>query len=81
MFNHERTENTAGCTTLRLGLHVGSMDTDMTASVTAPKSDPALVAKIAIDGIEADLSEMLADERSREVRAALSGGAAALYPT
>ncbi len=53
----------------------------MTASVTAPKSDPALVAKIAIDGIEADLSEMLADERSREVRAALSGGAAALYPT
>ena len=79
MFNHERTENTAGCTTLRLGLHVGSMDTDMTASVTAPKSDPALVAKIAIDGIGADLSEILAEER-REVRAALSGGAAA-HPT
>ncbi len=28
-----------------------------------------------------DLSEILADKRSREVRAALSGGAAALYPT
>jgi len=49
----------------------------MTVSVTAPKSDAALVAKIAIDGIDADLSEILADE----VRAALSGGAAALYPT
>jgi hypothetical protein len=51
------------------------MDTDM----RDPKSDPALVAKIAIDGIGADLSEILAEER-REVRAALSGGAAA-HPT
>jgi NAD(P)-dependent dehydrogenase (short-subunit alcohol dehydrogenase family) len=62
------------------GLHVGYMDTDMAAAVTAPKSHPADIAKIAIDGIEADLSEIVADDVSRQVQAALSGGVAALYP-
>jgi short-subunit dehydrogenase len=62
------------------GLHVGYMDTDMTAAVTAPKSDPADIARIAIDGIEADLYEILADDVSRHVQSALSGGVAALYP-
>jgi NAD(P)-dependent dehydrogenase (short-subunit alcohol dehydrogenase family) len=62
------------------GLHVGYMDTDMTAAVTAPKSDPADIARIAINGIEADLYEILADDVSRHVQSALSGGVAALYP-
>jgi NAD(P)-dependent dehydrogenase (short-subunit alcohol dehydrogenase family) len=62
------------------GLHVGYMDTDMTAAVTAPKADPAAIAKIAVDGIEADLYEILADDVSRHAQAALSGGVAALYP-
>jgi NAD(P)-dependent dehydrogenase (short-subunit alcohol dehydrogenase family) len=62
------------------GLHVGYMDTDMAAAVTAPKSHPADIAKIAIDGIEADLYEIVADDVSRQVQAALSGGVAALYP-
>jgi NAD(P)-dependent dehydrogenase (short-subunit alcohol dehydrogenase family) len=62
------------------GLHVGYMDTDMAAHVSGPKSDPADVARIAADGIEADLYEILADDTSRQVRAGLSGGVAALYP-
>ncbi|RKF25422.1 SDR family oxidoreductase [Micromonospora globbae] len=62
------------------GLHVGYMDTDMTANVTAPKLDPADVARIAVDGIEADSYEILADDLSRQVRAGLAGGVAALYP-
>ena len=62
------------------GLHVGYMDTDMTATVTAPKADPAAIAKVAIDGIEADLYEILADDVSRHVQGGLSGGVAALYP-
>ncbi|WP_406108871.1 SDR family oxidoreductase [Micromonospora globbae] len=62
------------------GLHVGYMDTDMTAHVTAPKLDPADVARIAVDGIEADSYEILADDLSRQVRAGLAGGVAALYP-
>jgi NAD(P)-dependent dehydrogenase (short-subunit alcohol dehydrogenase family) len=59
-----------------IGLHVGYMDTDMTASVTAPKSDPADIARIAVDGLEADLFEILADDVSRHVQAGLAGGVA-----
>ncbi|MFC3502140.1 SDR family oxidoreductase [Micromonospora krabiensis] len=62
------------------GLHVGYMDTDMAAHVTQPKSDPAEIAKIAVDAIEADAYEIVADEISRQVLAGLSGGVAALYP-
>jgi NAD(P)-dependent dehydrogenase (short-subunit alcohol dehydrogenase family) len=62
------------------GLHVGYMDTDMTASVTAPKADPAVIARIAIDGIDADLYEIVADELSHHVQGSLGGGVAALYP-
>lgn len=62
------------------GLHVGYMDTDMTASITAPKSNPADIAKIAIDGVAQDLFEIVADDVSREMQAALAGGVPALYP-
>lgn len=62
------------------GLHVGFMDTDMTSGVDAPKSNPADIAKIAIDGIESDSFEILADDTSRQVQSGLAGGVAALYP-
>jgi NAD(P)-dependent dehydrogenase (short-subunit alcohol dehydrogenase family) len=62
------------------GLHVGYMDTDMTAGVTSPKSDPAVIAKIALDGIEQDLYEIVADDVSRHVQSGLAGGVGALYP-
>jgi NAD(P)-dependent dehydrogenase (short-subunit alcohol dehydrogenase family) len=62
------------------GLHVGYMDTDMTARVEAPKSDPADIARIAVDAIEAGEHEIVADEVSRRVQAGLAGGVAALYP-
>jgi NAD(P)-dependent dehydrogenase (short-subunit alcohol dehydrogenase family) len=61
-------------------LHVGYMDTDMTRDVDAPKSDPAVIAKLAIDGIEAGDAEIIADEVSRQVQAGLSSGVAGLYP-
>ncbi|MGY1772484.1 SDR family oxidoreductase [Blastococcus sp. SYSU D00813] len=61
-------------------LHVGYMDTDMTAGVEAPKSDPADVARTAVDGLVAGDPEIVADEVSRRVQAGLSGGVAALYP-
>jgi NAD(P)-dependent dehydrogenase (short-subunit alcohol dehydrogenase family) len=62
------------------GLHVGYMDTDMAASVTSPKSDPRDIARIAIDGIEGDRYEILADDLSRQVLVGLSGGVPGLYP-
>ena len=61
-------------------LHVGYMDTDMTRDIDAPKSDPAVIAKLAIDGIEAGNAEIIADEVSRQVQAGLASGVAGLYP-
>jgi NAD(P)-dependent dehydrogenase (short-subunit alcohol dehydrogenase family) len=61
-------------------LHVGYMDTDMVRHVDAPKADPAGIARIALDGIEAGTYEIIADETARAVLAGLSGGVAALYP-
>ncbi|MEP7023538.1 MAG: SDR family oxidoreductase [Actinomycetota bacterium] len=61
-------------------LHVGYMDTDMTRGITAPKSDPAEIAALAVDGIASGSYEIIADEVSRQVQAGLAGGVAALYP-
>ncbi|MFF0079313.1 SDR family oxidoreductase [Streptomyces canus] len=62
------------------GLHVGYMDTDMVRAVDAAKSNPADIARIAVDGIAAGAYEILADESSRQAQAALAGGVSALYP-
>jgi hypothetical protein len=70
----------AGIVATFSALHVGYMDTDMARNVDAPKSDPAVIAKLAIDGIEAGDAEIIADEISQRVRAGLSGGVTALYP-
>jgi len=61
-------------------LHVGYMDTDLARHVTEPKSDPADIARIALDGIEAGETEIVADEISKQVLAGLSAGVRGLYP-
>jgi NAD(P)-dependent dehydrogenase (short-subunit alcohol dehydrogenase family) len=50
------------------GLHVGYMETDMTSSITADKSDPAVIAKVALDGLATDTAEIIADDLSRSVK-------------
>lgn len=62
-------------------LHVGLMETDMTAAMRAPKVAPDEVAARALDGLEAGAYEVLADEPSRRVRGALGADLAALYPS
>lgn len=62
------------------GLHVGYIDTDMAADVDAPKSTPGDVAALALDGIEAGAYEVLADDRTRSVKAGLSADLTVLYP-
>lgn len=62
------------------GLHVGLMDTDMAAGFDAPKTAPADVARLAVDGIASGAYEVLADDVSRQVQAGLAGGVGALYP-
>ena len=61
-------------------LHVGYMDTDLARHVTEPKSDPDDIARIALDGIEAGETEIVADEISKQVLAGLSAGVRGLYP-
>ncbi|MEN4477491.1 SDR family oxidoreductase [Mycolicibacterium cosmeticum] len=62
-------------------LHVGYMDTDMVSYVPADqKIDPAVVARQAVAGLLAGEPEILADEITRNTKAALSnspGGPAA----
>jgi NAD(P)-dependent dehydrogenase (short-subunit alcohol dehydrogenase family) len=77
---NELRQELAGQGTRVAGLHVGYMDTDLAASITAPKLDPADVARQAVDGIESGAAEILADELSVTTRAGLAGGVAALYP-
>jgi NAD(P)-dependent dehydrogenase (short-subunit alcohol dehydrogenase family) len=61
-------------------LHVGLMDTDMAAGLNGPKSDPAHVAALSVDGIAAGAYEVLADDTSRGVQAGLAKGVAGVYP-
>ncbi len=42
------------------GLHMGYVDTDMTAGTDAPKADPRDIARAALDGVEAGDHEVLA---------------------
>ncbi|MEV0169485.1 short-subunit dehydrogenase [Nonomuraea fuscirosea] len=60
-------------------LHVGFLDTDMVASVDAPKNDPAVVAALSLDALEEGTVEILADEDSRQVQSNLAGGVPRLY--
>jgi NAD(P)-dependent dehydrogenase (short-subunit alcohol dehydrogenase family) len=66
--------------TLVTALHVGYMNTEMVADVDEPKSDPAVIAGLALDGVEAGAYEVVADERSRAVKAKLSGSITDIYP-
>jgi NAD(P)-dependent dehydrogenase (short-subunit alcohol dehydrogenase family) len=55
------------------GLYVGYMDTDMASYVPAgQKSDPAMIAAAALDGIASGAAEIVADELTRSVKASLS---------
>lgn len=62
------------------GLHVGYVDTDMSAGVDQPKTSPADVARAALDGVEAGLPEVLVDDLTRNVKAGLAADLTALYP-
>ena len=63
-----------------VALHVGLMDTDMTAGLNAPKSSPHDVAAQTLAGVQAGALEVLADDVSRTVRSALGAELSALYP-
>jgi NAD(P)-dependent dehydrogenase (short-subunit alcohol dehydrogenase family) len=57
--------------TLVVAVHASFIDTDMAAGINAPKISPESVARQAFDAVDAGQIEVLADERSRFVKAAL----------
>lgn len=60
-------------------LHVSSVDTDMMAGWDVPKARPADVVRAALDGLEAGVDEVLADDETRRVKAQLSQPPSVLY--
>jgi NAD(P)-dependent dehydrogenase (short-subunit alcohol dehydrogenase family) len=65
--------------TLVTGLHLGAADTDMMAGYDGPKAAPATVVASALDGIEANRLEVLADDWSRTVKASLAADPSEFY--
>lgn len=51
-----------------LALHMAYVDTDLTRGFDVPKSSPEEIVKRALDGLEAGLDEVLADELTRQVK-------------
>lgn len=63
-----------------VGVHVGFVDTDLTAGLDVDKIEPATVAAAALDALEAGEPEAVVDEVSRQVKAGLSDDHRLLYP-
>jgi NAD(P)-dependent dehydrogenase (short-subunit alcohol dehydrogenase family) len=51
-----------------VALHMGYVDTDLTRGFEVPKSSPQDIVKIALDGVESGLEEVLADEITQQVK-------------
>lgn len=66
--------------TLVVAVHAGFIDTDMAALVNAPKISPESVAQQVFDAVEAGQVEVLADERTRTVKAELPRDHELIYP-
>ncbi|MGX5185473.1 SDR family oxidoreductase, partial [Streptomyces avermitilis] len=58
--------------TLVVGVHAGFVETDLSAWTNASKVSPATVAELTMDALTGDQFEVLADEETRRVKAALS---------
>ncbi|MFD4631136.1 SDR family oxidoreductase [Streptomyces sp. NPDC058284] len=56
-----------------VGVHAGFIDTGMTSAFQLPKAPPTEVAARIVDGLEAEATEVLADDASATAKAALSG--------
>lgn len=63
-----------------VALHMGYTATPMTATLDVPKNSPADVVRAALDGLAGGAWEVLADQWSADVKAALSGPIEDMYP-
>jgi uncharacterized protein (TIGR00730 family) len=63
-----------------LAVHAGYIDTDMAARVRAAKTSPDVVAARTLDALEAGAQEVLVDERTRRIKAAIPTDLTTIYP-
>ncbi len=66
--------------TLVVGVHAGFIDTRQAIGFHGPKHDPADVAALVLDAIEAGREEVLADDRTRTMKASLPRDQELIYP-
>ena len=63
-----------------LALHMAFVDTDLARAIESPKTPAEIIVQRALDGLEAGLDEVLADERTRLVKQGLSATASSYLP-
>jgi NAD(P)-dependent dehydrogenase (short-subunit alcohol dehydrogenase family) len=63
-----------------VGVHVGFVDTDLTAGLDIEKIAPQAVAASALDALEAGLPEAVVDDFSRTIKAGLHDDQNLIYP-
>jgi NAD(P)-dependent dehydrogenase (short-subunit alcohol dehydrogenase family) len=63
-----------------LAVHVSYVDTDLTAGLEVDKIAPQVVVAAVLDALEADRAEVVVDEFSRTVKAALHDDLNLIYP-
>jgi NAD(P)-dependent dehydrogenase (short-subunit alcohol dehydrogenase family) len=63
-----------------VGVHVGYVDTDLTAGLDGEKTAPAVVAAAGLDAVESEAPEAVVDDVSRQVKAGLSNDQQLIYP-
>lgn len=63
-----------------VGLHMAFVDTDLTRGLDAPKSTPQVIVKRALDGLEANLDEVLADDLTVQVKQGLTAARPSYLP-
>lgn len=63
-----------------LALHMGFVDTDLVRALDVPKTGADEIVRLALDGLEAGLDEVIADAPTRQVKQGLSAAAASYLP-
>jgi hypothetical protein len=61
-------------------LHMAFVDTDLARALDQPKTSPDDIVRRALDGLEAGLDEVIADELTQRVKQGLSASAASYLP-
>jgi NAD(P)-dependent dehydrogenase (short-subunit alcohol dehydrogenase family) len=61
-------------------LHMAFVDTDLVRAIDQPKTSPEDIVRRALDGLEAGLDEVIADELTQRVKQGLSAPAASYLP-